>query len=91
MTTINMSANEENVFVGPANEIAVNTFDNRHGSPYDRGSADSWYRRGFYPHYYVEGTGSSPRIEESKMSKAEIRAYKAGFDDNEALGEHKEW
>ena len=29
-------------------------FDTRHGSAYDRGSADAWYGRPFRPHYFVE-------------------------------------
>ena len=38
-------------------------YDTRHGGPFDRGSADSYYHRGITPHYYVEGTSTSPRIE----------------------------
>ena len=26
-------------------------YDSRHGSPFDRGSADSWYRRPRDPHF----------------------------------------
>jgi len=33
--------------------------DARHGGPYDRGSADSYYQRGYNPHYYKGDTGSS--------------------------------
>jgi len=42
--------------------------DTRHGGPYDRGMADSYYRRGRTPHYYMADTGSSPRV-----------GYKAGW------------
>ena len=33
--------------------------DKRHGGPYDRGSADAYYRRDFDPHYY-EGAKRIP-------------------------------
>ena len=63
----------------------------RHGGPYDRGSADSYYRRGYEPHYYVEGTYSSPRIDEDKMTPEEIAEYRAGYDDNEKSLNFKDW
>ena len=66
-------------------------YDQRHGGPYDRGAADSWYRRGCNPHYYVGDTGSSERIENDEMTQAERDAYIAGYKDNEAAGCHKEW
>ena len=43
------------------------TYDKRHGGPYDRGAADSYYRRGFNPHYFVEGTYNSPCIKMEDM------------------------
>jgi len=55
----------------------------RHGSPFDRGSADSYYQRGRSPHHYPNGTGNEPRISISSMSPDEIEAYHAGFDENE--------
>lgn len=58
-------------------------YDERHGGPYDRGSADSYYRRAFNPHYYTGGTGNSELIEMASMTAAEITAYTAGFRDNE--------
>ena len=66
-------------------------YDQRHGGPYDRGSADSYYDRPFNPHFYVGATMQSPRIEEACMTPDEIAAYHAGFDDNEESGDHKEW
>lgn len=80
-----MSENKE-----MSNEINE-TFDERHGGPYDRGAADSWYRRGCLPHYYVEKTGSSDRVERADMTEDEIRAYNAGFAENDESGGHKEW
>jgi hypothetical protein len=65
--------------------------DTRHGSPYDRGMADSYYRRGRMPHYYVGGTGSSERVTLKDMTVDEIVAYHAGYDDNEEMGDYKEW
>jgi hypothetical protein len=66
-------------------------YDERHGGPFDRGAADSWYRRGFNPHYYVGDTGSSERVEMENMTAEEITAYTAGYNENEEAGCHKEW
>lgn len=66
-------------------------YDQRHGGPYDRGSADSYYRRGSNPHYYVGATRKSPKVEEEQMTPEEIEAYLAGFADNEAEGNFKDW
>ena len=37
-------------------------YDQRHGGPYDRGSADAYYHRPYNPHFYAGATYSSPRI-----------------------------
>lgn len=66
-------------------------YDERHGGPYDRGSADSYYRRSREPHYYLRGTGASPRIEMDRMTKAQIEAYMAGYDSNEDDGDFKDY
>lgn len=66
-------------------------FDQRHGGPYDRGSADSYYRRGFDPHFYVGPTYMSERVEQEQMTEKEIEAYSAGYFENEELGSYKEW
>jgi hypothetical protein len=63
----------------------------RHGGPYDRGSADSYYRRGRKPHYYVGGTYSSEIVTEERMTLQEIKEYHLGFDENETSGDFKEW
>jgi hypothetical protein len=68
-----------------------NEMDKRHGGPYDRGSADSYYRRGRKPHYYVGDTGSSEIITEERMTLEEINEYYQGFDDNEASETFKDW
>ena len=66
-------------------------YDNRHGGPWDRGSADSYYKRGFNPHYFVGDTYSTPKIEMEQMTAEEITAYTAGYNDNEQFGNKKEW
>jgi hypothetical protein len=65
--------------------------DTRHGGPYDRGSADSYYRRGRKPHYYVGDTYSSDIVTEERMTLEEIEAYHKGFDDNESNQNFKDW
>jgi glutamate synthase domain-containing protein 1 len=65
--------------------------DARHGGPYDRGMADSYYRRESKPHYYIGDTGSSPRVVYKDMTPDEVEAYYAGYRDNEDSGDHKEY
>ena len=65
------------------------TYDKRHGSPWDRGSADSYYRRPYKPHKYVEGTMTSEKVE--SLSAIDLAAYDAGYEANEALGYYKDW
>ena len=63
-----------------------------HGSPYDRGAADSWYGRPRFPHWYPEGTYNGDVIEWNKMSEFEIYSYHKGFDENEAdPSARKQW
>ena len=66
-------------------------YDDRHGGPYDRGGADSYYRRWYNPHYFVGATNFSERIEQEDMTEEEIEAYRAGYNDNEEEGNFKEW
>ena len=61
----------------------------RHGGPYDRGSADSYYRRRREPHYYEGGTYTSKRIVD--LTAEEIAEYNLGYDNNEAFGDHKDY
>ena len=70
--------------------IAVE-YNTRHGGPYDRGSADSYYGRPFNPHFYVGATMQSPRVELACMTAEEIAAYTAGYRDNEDAGNFKDW
>lgn len=66
-------------------------YDQRHGGPYDRGGADSYYRRGYNPHYFLNATYSSTKVELADMTVEDIVAYTAGYNANEELGYHKEW
>jgi hypothetical protein len=66
-------------------------YDERHGGPWDRGSADSYYGRGNNPHYYVGATYSTEKVEQEQMTPEEIEAYLAGFASNEADGNFKDW
>ena len=65
-------------------------YDKRHGGPYDRGSADAWYRRGFRPHYYEGNTYITKEIL-IKKGTTEYDAYEAGYKDQVATGECKNW
>jgi hypothetical protein len=72
-------------------EMTREKYDTRHGGPFDRGSADSWYHRPRSPHFYTEGTGTSERIDQAEMTPAEIQAYHAGYQWNEQFGGKKDW
>jgi hypothetical protein len=61
----------------------------RHGGLYDRGAADSWYSRPRTPHWYPEGTGRGVKIVD--LTPEEVQEYLAGYDENEAQGNHKDW
>ena len=66
-------------------------YDQRHGGPFDRGSADSWYSRPFNPHFYKGGTYQGPRVELADMTAEEITAYTAGYNWNEKFGGKKDY
>jgi hypothetical protein len=63
----------------------------RHGSCFDRGSADSYYGRPRRPHYYVGDTYTSPKVTVENMTEEEIANYNAGYDWNESNGDKKDW
>jgi hypothetical protein len=67
------------------------TYNAEHGSPFDRGSADSYYGRAQVPHKYPNGTGNAPRIEAEDMTLAEMREYFRGYEYNEQFGDKKSW
>jgi hypothetical protein len=68
-----------------------NEMNKRHGGPYDRGSADSYYRRGRKPHYYVGDTYNSDIVTEERMTLEEINEYNKGYDENEQNQNFKDW
>ena len=53
--------------------------NHEHGSPFDRGSADSFYRRQPQAHYMIDGA----RIEQADMTAEQIAEYEAGYDSND--------
>ena len=70
-------------------EFNGKVYEQYHGSPFDRGSADSYYHRPREPHKGGVGGNSGPRIE--SLEPAELEAYYAGYDWNEAHGDKKDW
>ena len=50
-----------------------------HGSPYDRGSADAYYRRPRDPHYWPNGTYEGVRVEASAMTSKQKSEYEQGY------------
>lgn len=63
-------------------------YDQRHGGPYDRGSADAYYHRAYEPHYYRGATYSSELVPLANMTAEEITAYTAGYNNTH---ERKDW
>jgi hypothetical protein len=59
---------------------------NRHGSLYDRGSADSYYGRSKNPHWYPEGTGHGTKV--TDLTEEELIEYNLGYDENT---DFKDW
>jgi len=76
---------------GKEYDVSWESKDTRHGGPFDRGSADSYYGRTYEPHYFIGGTHTSPKITEEQMTKDEIMAYAAGYEYNEIHGDKKDW
>ena len=65
--------------------------DKRHGGPWDRGNADSYYRRGINPHYFKGASYSSQLVEEPDMTDEELAEYLAGYNKNEEMQNFKDW
>lgn len=57
-------------------QFLIDSIDNN-SSPYDRGAADSYYRRGKRPHKIVAGK----YIED--LTPEEMKEYDKGFEENE--------
>jgi hypothetical protein len=57
-------------------------YDNRHGGPFDRSCR---------PHYYVEDTHNSKRVEGDALTEDDVKAYYAGHEYNDDAGDYKDW
>ena len=88
-----MKSSESFIFNGITFDVTYGKSETvRHGGPFDRGSADSYYNKSDQPHYYTGNTGSSDRVEKDQMTKREILEYYAGFEYNETVNmDWKEW
>lgn len=62
-----------------------------HGSPFDRGGADSYYSRPRCPHYWPDGTGHGVMVDAKDMTFDQIDEYNAGYAWNEENGDKKDW
>lgn len=71
--------------------MSRNLYNTRHGGPWDRGAADSYYCRPWWPHYFRGATYDSERVGMEDMTALEIIAYTAGFNENEENGHKKDW
>jgi len=49
--------------------------DREHGSPFDRGGADSYYQRPFDPHYWPSGTGNGFRVEMCEIHQVPVMDF----------------
>ena len=65
------------------------SYEQKHGNPFDRGSADSYYGRPRQPHKGGVGGGSGQRTTELTLDEQE--AYHAGYDYNEQFGDRKDY
>jgi hypothetical protein len=61
----------------------------RHGSLFDRGSADSYYGRYAQPHWFPQGSYQGDPV--TKLTQAEIDEYLSGYEWNELHGDKKSW
>lgn len=77
---------------GTTYDVSWESEDTRHGGPFDRGSADSYYGRPAVPHYFVGATYSGLKVSKRHMTPEEIKAYYAGYEYNESvIGSKKDW
>jgi hypothetical protein len=64
------------------------------GSPFVRGGMDSYYRRPRSPHCYVPGVndlGNPCQVRVEDLTEEEVKQYYAGFEENEDMGDYKDW
>lgn len=69
----------------------LNMTDERIANSFSMGIRDSYYDRPKIPKYYIKVNGKSQLIPESEMTPDQIKAYYAGYDENENFGSKKEW
>lgn len=70
-------------------EFNGRTYMVRHGDPFDRGSADSYYGRAPAPHKGGVGGNSGPRT--TDLTLEEHLEYHAGYQYNELHGDKKSY
>ena len=68
---------------------SVKHHNDRHGGPFDRGSADAYYQREFNPHFYMGDTYSSDLVEKDDMTALEVTAYAQGYKEQHNSGVFK--
>jgi hypothetical protein len=71
-------------------EFDGEVYNARHGGPFDRGSADSYYGRPFKPHYFLGDTYNSKEVSLYPEDPKWIE-YEAGYNYNEKFGDKKDW
>jgi hypothetical protein len=82
-----MLVEDQNCFI----EFNGVKYDSRHGGPFDRGSADSWYSRPCQPHYFLGDSYQGREVTQDLMTQDQIAAYFAGYEYNERHGGKKDW
>ena len=70
-------------------EFNGQSYSARHGGPFDRGAADSYYGRPYRPHFFRGATYQSEEV--SALTADELEAYNAGYDYNERFGDKKSY
>jgi hypothetical protein len=70
-------------------DVEMGSKNMRHGGPFDRGMADSYYGRPLDPHYYVGDSITSEK--RTALCDEELKAYYAGHAYNDGLGDFKDW
>ena len=76
-------------YKGVVYDVELNSDKMRHGGPFDRGAADSYYRRPLDPHYYVGDSITSEK--RTALTDEELQAYYAGHAYNDESGDFKDW
>jgi len=66
-------------------------YPREHGSPHDRGGADSYYGRSYAPHYWPDGTYTGQVLGKADMTPEQLEEYRKGYNENELAGNFKDW